>query len=395
MKIWLERKRTFEAECEAAIKAGRKREAVSSAARAAELAFKLAEQTEGDISLRYIEDAEGWLEIGEKLQAKGLRRSNPKQGISKSEGENRGQKSEKGKPKAQGQKSKAAPEMSESAEDSEWLVGEKPDMTFDRICGMVEAKQAIMEMVVYPLKQPEKSQALGLNPGGGVLLYGPPGNGKTLLGKAIAAELDCPFFYASGASIRSKWHGESEQRLSRLLKSAQACEVAVLFLDEVEGLLPKRGGGSQVDNRIVTQFLADVGGFEESGNTLLILGATNKPWSIDEAVFRTGRFDEKIYIAPPDAPARLGILKMELDGVRAEEGIELGKWVDRLNGYSGSDIVGIIKAAKRVSLGRAIRDDSEAILKEVDIEKALQKIPSSITDKMLKEYEKFKKQRFS
>jgi SpoVK/Ycf46/Vps4 family AAA+-type ATPase len=171
--------------------------------------------------------------------------------------------------------------------------------------------------------------------------------------------------------------------------------VAVLFLDEVEGLLPKRGGSSQVDNRIVTQFLADVGGFEESGNTLLILGATNKPWAIDEAVFRTGRFDEKIYIAPPDAPARLGILKMELDGVNVEAGLDAAVWTDRLEGYSGSDIVGVMKSAKRISLGRAIREDSEAILKSEDLEGALHKIPSSITDKMLKEYAKFRDQRFN
>lgn len=389
MNTLLERKRNYEADCEAAIKAGRQKEAVSCAARAAELAYKLAERTEGTIAERYIDDAEGWLEIGEKLKAGGLKTAGRGQRT-----EAGGQKSDEGNPDAQRPKSKASPE-DDTSEGSEWLVGEKPNMTFDKICGMIEAKEAIMEMVVYPLKQPEKSTALGLNPGGGVLLYGPPGNGKTLLGKAIAGELDCPFFYASGAQIRSKWHGESEQRLSKLLKSAQACEVAVLFLDEVEGLLPKRGGSSQVDNRIVTQFLADVGGFEESSNTLLILGATNKPWDIDEAVFRTGRFDEKIYISPPDEPARLGILQMEIKGVNMEEGFDAAAWSERLEGYSGSDIVGVMKSAKRISLGRAIREDADAMLKTEDVEGALNKIPSSITDKMIKQYVKFREQRFS
>lgn len=385
MNTLLDRKRQYEAECESAIKGGRKKEAITCAARAAELAYKLAEKTEGTIALRYIEDAEGWLEIGERLKAGSLRISNNEQGMSNSEGK-RGLK-----PKT----SNLKPEPAEDADGSEWLVGEKPNMTFDKICGMVDAKESIMQMVVYPLKQPEKSQALGLNPGGGVLLYGPPGNGKTLLGKAIAGELDCPFFYASGAQIRSKWHGESEQRLSKLLKSAQACEVAVLFLDEVEGLLPKRGGNSQVDNRIVTQFLADVGGFTESSNTLLILGATNKPWDIDEAVFRTGRFDEKIYICPPDEPARHGILQMEINGVNMEPGFDAAHWAERLAGYSGSDIVGVMKSAKRISLGRAIREEADAVLKVEDIEAALQKIPSSITDKMLKEYARFREQRFN
>jgi transitional endoplasmic reticulum ATPase len=384
MNTLLDRKRQFEADCEAAIKDGRQKEAITAAARAAELAYKLAEKTEGAIASRYIEDAEGWLEIGERIKSGGLKAAV------------RGRKSEAGgQPDLKPKTSNLKPEEAEGSDGSEWLVGEKPNMTFDKICGMIEAKQAIMEMVVYPLKQPEKSAALGLNPGGGVLLYGPPGNGKTLLGKAIAGELDCPFFYASGASIRSKWHGESEQRLSKLLKSAQACEVAVLFLDEVEGLLPKRGGNSQVDNRIVTQFLADVGGFEESSNTLLILGATNKPWDIDEAVFRTGRFDEKIYICPPDEPARLGILKMELDGVNYEEGLNVEEWSLRLDGFSGSDIVGVMKSAKRISLGRAIREDADAILMTEDVEGALHKIPSSITDRMIQQYVKFREQRFS
>lgn len=390
MNTMLERKRQYEADCEAAVKAGRKKEAIICAARAGELAFKLAERTDGAIAQRYVEDAEGWLEIGEKLKAKGL-----KTGGSGQRTEAGGQKSEEDKKiQVSSFKSQVSPE-DDSSEGSEWLIGEKPNMTFDRICGMVDAKEAIMQMVVYPLKQPEKSQALGLNPGGGVLLYGPPGNGKTLLGKAIAGELDCPFFYASGAQIRSKWHGESEQRLSKLLKSAQACEVAVLFLDEVEGLLPKRGGNSQVDNRIVTQFLADVGGFAENSNTLLILGATNKPWDIDEAVFRTGRFDEKIYISPPDHPARHGILQMEIKGVNMEAGFDAAHWAERLDGYSGSDIVGIMKSAKRISLGRAIREDADAVLKVEDVEAALKKIPSSITSRMLKEYERFREQRFA
>ena len=131
-----------------------------------------------------------------------------------------------------------------------------------------------------------------------------------MFGKAIAHEIKAPFFYASGAQIRSKWHGESEQKLSRLLHAAQSRPVAVLFLDEVDGLLPRRTAeSSAVDNRLVTQFLSDVGGFKDSPNTLLLLGATNKPWEIDEAVFRTGRFDEKLHIGVPDAAARLGMLK--------------------------------------------------------------------------------------
>jgi transitional endoplasmic reticulum ATPase len=273
-------------------------------------------------------------------------------------------------------------------------VTEKPKVTFEMIAGMEEAKATIREMVVFPLQQPEKAKSLGLKPGGGVLLYGPPGNGKTTLGKAIAHDLDAAFFYASGAQIRSKWHGESEQKLRKLVQAAKEEPVAVLFLDDVDGLLPKRSGQSVVDNRIVVQFLAEIGGFEENPNTLLLLGATNKPWEIDEAVFRTGRFDEKIYIPPPDRPARLGILKMQVKDVAGADQLDLEALADRLNGYTGSDIVGIVNSAKRCALSRSIRENAPAVLTAADLEQSFVTIPSSITDRLIKQYDAFREQRF-
>ncbi|MBM4093651.1 MAG: ATP-binding protein, partial [Planctomycetes bacterium] len=275
MNFLLEKKREHEDACEAAIRAGRGREAVFHAAKAAEFAYGLAAETAPALAARYVEDAEGWLEIAERLKATPPPRPEG--------GEGRGTRD--GGRGARGEGQKDGEDGGPAGDD--WLVATKPNVTFDMIAGMADAKQAILEMVVYPLRAPEKARALGLKAGGGVLLYGPPGTGKTMLGKAVAHELDAPFYYASGAQIRSKWHGESEQRLRSFLQAAKAQPVAVLFLDEVDGLLPRRGGNSVVDNRIVAQFLAEVGGFEDSDNVLLILGATNKPWDIDEAVFRT------------------------------------------------------------------------------------------------------------
>jgi transitional endoplasmic reticulum ATPase len=359
MSFLFDKKTEHETLCEAAIKGGRTAEAVFHAAKAADFAFALARQTAGQVAERYITNAENWLEIAERLRKI---------------------------PNAESQ----AP-----GGDDEFQITEKPNVTFDQIAGMEQAKTSIFDMVVYPMREPEKARKLKLKPGGGVLLYGPPGNGKTMLGKAIAHEINAPFFYASGAQIRSKWHGESEQRLSRLIRAAQNRPVAVLFLDEVDGLLPRRGSGSSVvDNRIVTQFLADIGGFRESGNTLLLLGATNKPWEIDEAVFRTGRFDEKIYIGMPDEPARLGMLKMHLGGLPLEDGLDFAKWADRLTGYTGSDIVGIVHDAKRTALHRSILEGKDPIILSDDLEQALRTIPSSVTEKMLKQYEAFKAQRY-
>ncbi len=369
MSFLLDKKLEHESACELALQRGDQAAAIFNAAKAAEFAFALSRQTAGQVAERYIANAEGWLEIAERLKAKPIQ-------------------------KTDGRKPKAEPGEENDASAEDWLVTEKPHVTFEQIAGMEDAKQSIMEMVVLPLKAPDKARKLGLKAGGGVLLYGPPGNGKTLLGKAIASQLDAPFFYASGAQIRSKWHGESEQKLRKLMQAAKSQPVSVLFLDEVDGLLPKRGGNSVVDNRIVNQFLAEVGGFEDSENVLLILGATNKPWDIDEAVFRTGRFDEKIYIGLPDLPARRGILQMSLKDVPLPEGFVLDAWVKRLEGYTGSDIVGIVHDAKRAALGRSVREDTEPILTEADLEGAFKTIPSSVTPQLLRQYEAFRAARF-
>ena len=371
-----DKKNEHESACEAAIRAGNARDARFHAAKAAEFCLALAAQTSGGIAAGYTSTAEGWLEIAEKLKTAKL----------------------PGRPAAADSGAKkavsAAAEGTE-ATGNEFEVAEIPDVTFDDIAGMETAKATIQEMVIYPMREPEKAKAMKLQPGGGVILYGPPGNGKTMFGKAIAHEIAAPFFYASGAQLRSKWHGESEQNLSRLLKTAAAKPVAVLFLDEIDGLLPKRTASSSVvDNRIVTQFLSDVGGFRESGNTLLILGATNKPWAIDEAVFRTGRFDEKLYIGLPDAAARLGLLTRSFAGVACEPGVDCAVWAERLDGYTGSDITGIVRKARLTAFKRSVEKGEDPVVLVSDLEAAVKVIPSSVTPAMIRQYEEFNSQRF-
>ena len=384
MSFLFEKKIEHESLCEAAIRAGRTAEAVFHAAKAADFSFALARQTGGSVAERYLVVAESWLDIAERLRV----HPHPSALFASPRGS-----SSPSAPSA----SPRGEDVSEAgaAADAEFEIAEKPSVSFSDIAGMADAKAAIFDMVVHPVREPEKARKLKLKPGGGVLLYGPPGTGKTMLGKAIAHEIDAPFFYASGAQIRSKWHGESEQRLSRLIQSATSRPVSVLFLDEVDGLLPRRTGGSSVvDNRIVTQFLADIGGFRESANILLLLGATNKPWEIDEAVFRTGRFDEKIYIGLPDAAARLGLLRIHLSGVPLQEAFDFDAWTARLDGFTGSDIVGLVHDAKRSALRRSILASGDPVIAHADLEQALATIPSSVTDRMLKQYEQFRQQRF-
>ncbi len=374
MSFLSDKKGEHEAACEKAIQAGDAGRARMHAAKAAEFCFALARQSTGPVAASYVKTAEGWLEIAEKLKTARL-------------------------PKVQqpgGDAGKAAePAAGAAAAGSEFEVAEIPSVSFDDIAGMASAKATIMGMIVYPMREPEKARAMKLKPGGGVILYGPPGNGKTMFGKAIAHEINAPFFYASGAQLRSKWHGESEQNLSRLLKAAQAHPVAVLFLDEIDGLLPRRTASSSVvDNRIVTQFLADVGGFRESENALLILGATNEPWSIDEAVFRTGRFDEKIYIGLPDAEARDALFAKAFDGVSCAADVDLASIAQSLDGYTGSDIVGIAKKARQAAFRRSIEQAADPQVTKEDVEAALRAIPSSVTPALVARYEKFNRERF-
>lgn len=373
MSFLADKKQEHERACAAAIARGDTREAVFHAAKTAEFDYALAEQTKGTaLHARYIEDAAGWLEIGERLKTRPLRR---KGGPSGTAAASRDRQTDQG---------------GGDDEDEAWLVAEKPSVTFGMIIGMEDAKAAVMDMVVHPLKHPGKARALGLKPGGGVLLYGPPGNGKTLLGKAIANELDAPFYYASGAQIRSKWHGESEQRLRSLITTARRQPVAILFFDEVEGLLPRRGGNSVVDNRIVTQFLADIGGFADSDNTLLLLGATNCPWDIDDAVFRTGRFDEKIYIGLPDTAARAGILRLNIGDTPLAGDVDLDALAGELDDYTGSDVAGLVNAAKRIALRRSIQTEAEPTLTAADLQTARNSVTPSVNSRLMERYSKFK-----
>ena len=376
MNFLLNKKREHEELCEKEIRADQISKAVFHAAKAAEFAFALAQQTGGVIAERYIEDAEGWVEIAERMK------NSPAKKISRNQN------------KEKATREPSARDDEDSPANEDWLVAAKPTISFDDIAGMEEAKKSIREMVIYPLQHMDKAEALGLKPGGGVILYGPPGNGKTMIGKAIASELDAPFYHASGAQVRSKWHGESEQRLRKLIQAATSHDVAVLFFDEVEGLLPRRGGNSVVDNRIVTQFLAEIGGFEDRDSTLLLLGATNCPWDIDDAVFRTGRFDEKIYIAPPDVTAREAILRMKLGDSALEQSFDIPTWAETLEGYTGSDIVGIVNGAKRAALGRSIANESTPEIQGSDLTNAMQRIPTSAPEKLLKKYAQFRETRF-
>ena len=342
------------------------------AAKTAEFSLKLAEQTDGRVAERYVKDAFEWIEISEQLAKQ---KAEPRHGKAR----------------------KVADITDEDQIDEyrvEWLVTEKPKVSLADIAGMEDVKQLIRDMILAPLSNPEAASRWGVAKGGGILMFGPPGNGKTTLAKAIAHELDCPFYLATGADIRSKWSGEAEKRLRQLIREAKSHTVSVLFVDDLDGLLPRRGGHSVVDNRVVCQFLAEIGGFEPEENILLLLGATNAPWNIDEAVFRTGRFDEKIFVGLPDAAAREHILRAYLKDVPLSPEISLPAVAVDLEGYTGSDIVGIASSCKRAGFRREVTGQSGATVLPSDIEEAVNRIPKSVTPQLMKKYQAFNEKRF-
>src|SRR5262245_15584014 len=185
----------------------------------------------------------------------------------------------------------------------DWTLAEKPKLRFDDIAGLDDVKELIRIKMILPFTFPDKAKKYKVKTGGGVLLYGPPGTGKTMIAKAVAGELDATFFAIAPSEILNKWVGESEKNIRKLFETARSCPKAVVFIDEVEALIPKRrdAEAGNVMARVVPQILAELDGFEaKEGQNVMFMGATNEPWNIDYAMLRPGRLDEKAYVGLPD-----------------------------------------------------------------------------------------------
>jgi transitional endoplasmic reticulum ATPase len=222
----------------------------------------------------------------------------------------------------------------------QWIVRQRPSVRFEDVAGLEDVKEEIRIKMLYPLQHPELAERFGVKAGGGLLLYGPPGTGKTMLARATAGEIDATFFRVSAADLLSKWVGEAEQNVKKLFDAAAAEKSAVIFFDEIEALVPsRRDDGSSVMQRVVPQILQGMEGFDKkSGRPVLFMGATNAPWQLDPAVLRPGRFDEKIFIPPPDTAARRRLLELSLQHRPVAADVDFDALAERLEGYSGADI---------------------------------------------------------
>jgi len=277
------------------------------------------------------------------------------------------------------------------ADASDWIVRDKPTIGFDDIAGLDDVKEEIRLKMIYPLSHPELAQRYGIRPGGGVLLYGPPGTGKTMMAKAIAHEIDATFFVISPAHVLSKWVGEAEQNIRKLFDAAKAESMSVIFIDEVEALVPKRQtDSSSVMQRVVPQILQELEGFDrKDSRCLLFVGATNKPWMLDEAMMRPGRLDAHIYLPLPDAPARYKMLEMYLAKRPLADDVDLGRLCDKLEGYSGADIKNIADRAAARPFMDAVGGAQPRAIAMADVEAIIAITPPSVTPKDLARYEEF------
>jgi transitional endoplasmic reticulum ATPase len=282
-------------------------------------------------------------------------------------------------------------EDEDGADASEWIVRDKPTIGFDDIAGLDDVKQEIRLKMIYPFQHPELAKQYGIGAGGGILLYGPPGTGKTMIAKAVACEIDATFFLVSPAQIMSKWVGEAEQNIRKLFDAAKAEPTAIIFLDETDALVPKRqSDSSTVMQRVVPQILQELEGFDRKAErALLFIGATNRPWMLDEAVMRPGRLDARVYVPLPDAPARYKLLEIYFNGRPLADDADFGVLCDRLVGYSGADIKAIAQQAAERPFLEAIGGQTARAISQADIMAVIEETRPSVHPSDLVRYEKF------
>jgi transitional endoplasmic reticulum ATPase len=249
----------------------------------------------------------------------------------------------------------------------------KPRVTYEEIGGMKEQIKRLREIVELPMRHPEVFARLGIEPHSGILMYGSPGCGKTLIAKALASESEANFFIINGPEIMNKYYGETEARLRDIFKEARDSAPSIIFIDEIDAIAPKREEAfGDVEKRVVAQLLALMDGMSDRGQ-VIVLGATNRSESLDPALRRPGRFDREIEIGVPNAEGRLEILQIHTRGMPLSEDIDLQELAARLHGYTGADIKALCREAAMKALRR--------YLPEIDLEG--EKISPEILESMM------------
>ena len=255
---------------------------------------------------------------------------------------------------------------------TETTIDRKVRVTYEEVGGLKEKTKAMREIVELPLRHPELFARLGVEPHSGILLYGPPGCGKTLLAKVLASESEANMYPINGPEIMNKYYGETEAKLREIFKEAKDNSPSIIFIDEIDAIAPKREEAyGDVEKRVVAQLLALMDGLTDRGN-VIVLGATNRPDSMDPALRRPGRFDREFEITVPNEDERYEILQIHTRGMPISEDIDLKNLSSELHGYTGADIKSLCREAAMKSIRR--------YLPEIDLE--TEKISSAVLQSM-------------
>ncbi len=248
----------------------------------------------------------------------------------------------------------------------------KPRVTYEEVGGLRAEIKAMREIVELPLRHPELFARLGVESHSGILLYGPPGCGKTLIAKVLASESEANMYSINGPEIMNKYYGETEARLRDIFKEAKDNSPGIIFIDEIDAIAPKREEAyGDVEKRVVAQLLALMDGLTDRGN-VIVLGATNRPDSVDPALRRPGRFDREVEISVPNEDGRLEVLQIHTRGMPIAEGVHLKDLAAELHGYTGADIKSLCREAAMKAIRR--------YLPEIDLE--TERIPSEVLQSM-------------
>lgn len=263
---------------------------------------------------------------------------------------------------------------------------EVPNVKWSDIGGMDDIKNELKESIEWPLKMPEKFKKIGITPARGILLYGPPGCGKTLLAKAVATESNANFISVKGPELLSKWVGESEKHIRELFRRAKQVAPSIIFFDEIDALAPKRGRSvsDTTSEKIVSQLLTEMSGIEDLDG-VVVIAATNRPDMVDSALLRPGRFDKQILVMPPDEKTRLKILEIKIKKMPIK-GVDLKELAKKTEGFSGADLDALVREAGMNAL-RENKNVNE--VKPKHFEKALETVKPSLDKKIIDFYSNF------
>jgi transitional endoplasmic reticulum ATPase len=270
------------------------------------------------------------------------------------------------------------------------VMVQAPTIGWADVGGLDEAQDKLREGVELPLKNPEAFHRLGIRPAKGFLLYGPPGTGKTLLAKAVAKEAEANFIAIKSSDLLSKWYGESEQQIARLFARARQVAPCVVFIDEIDSLVPARGSGQGEPNvtaRVVNTILAEMDGLEELQSVVLI-GATNRPNLVDPALLRPGRFDELIYVGTPSAAGRQHILGIHTRNMPLAGDVDLAQIARGTERFTGADLEDVVRRAGLNAIRRAGGNVDQ--VNGEDFAQALEASRATVTEQMEEEYGRMK-----